>query len=103
CLAVDCVPYQQSIFGTPAFDGYVSGQRTFSRASAEVLIGFTGSEFFPGDLGEWTIAAGSLDFEEGPGWEITLQCRPILILWTRSASRDCTAGFTSELTISRVG
>ena len=58
---------------TPAFAGYVSGHSTFSRAAAEVLTGFTGSEYFPGGLGEWTIPAGSLEFEAGPATDITLQ------------------------------
>ncbi len=71
--AVDWVPYQRPSFVTPSFAGYVSGHSTFSRASAEVLAGFTGSEYFPGGLGEWTIAAGSLEFEAGPVTDITLQ------------------------------
>ena len=72
-LAVDWVPYQATNFVTPSFAGYVSGHSTFSRASAEVMAGFTGSEFFPGGMGEWTIAAGSLEFESGPETDITLQ------------------------------
>ena len=72
-LAVDWVPYQLSTFVTPAFAGYVSGHSTFSRAAAEVLAAITGSEFFPGGLGEWTIPAGSLEFEAGPEHDLTLQ------------------------------
>jgi hypothetical protein len=72
-LAVDWVPYQAPSFVTPSFAGYVSGHSTFSRASAEVMAAFIGSEFFPGGLGEWTIAAGSLEFETGPDTDITLQ------------------------------
>lgn len=72
-LAVTWVPYQKPTFVTPAFASYVSGHSTFSRASAEVLSAFTGSEFFPGGMGEWTIAAGSLEFESGPESDITLQ------------------------------
>jgi hypothetical protein len=72
-LAVDWVPYQKSTFVTPAFAGYVSGHSMFSRASAEILTAITGSEFFPEGLGEWTIAADSLEFEAGPESEITLQ------------------------------
>jgi hypothetical protein len=71
--AVDWVPYQKPSFVTPAFAGYVSGHSTFSRASAEVMAGFTGSEYFPDGLGEWTIAADSLEFEAGPATDITLQ------------------------------
>ncbi len=72
-LAIDWVPYQAPTFVTPSFSGYVSGHSTFSRASAEVLTGITGSEFFPGGLGEWTIPAGSLVFEAGTEDGITLQ------------------------------
>ena len=72
-LAVDWVPYMRPTFVTPAFAGYVSGHSTFSRASAEVLSAFTGSEYFPGGLSEWTIRAGSYQVEAGPAEEVTLQ------------------------------
>ncbi len=72
-LAVDWVPYQLPTFVTPSFAAYVSGHSSFSRASAEVMTAFTGSEFFPGGLGEWTIAAGSFEFEAGPPADIVLQ------------------------------
>ena len=72
-LAVDWVPYQLDTFVTPAFSGWVSGHSTFSRAAAEVLTGFTGSEYFPGGLGEWTVKAGSLKFEAGPTKDVTFQ------------------------------
>ena len=72
-LAVDWVPYQAPTFVTPAFAGYVSGHSAFSRASAEVLTAMTGSEFFPGGLGEWTIAKDSLEFEAGTENPVTLQ------------------------------
>jgi hypothetical protein len=72
-LAVDWVPYQRPTFVTPSFAGYVSGHSTFSRAAAEVLTELTGSEYFPGGLGEWTIEAESLEFESGPDDEIVLQ------------------------------
>jgi hypothetical protein len=71
--AVDWVPYQLPTFVTPSFPSYVSGHSTFSRAAAEVLTGFTGSEYFPGGLGAWTIPAGDLDFEAGPTTDVTLQ------------------------------
>jgi len=58
---------------TPAFAGYVSGHSTFSRAGAEVLTAMTGDSFFPGGLGEWTVAADSLEFEAGPAQPVTLQ------------------------------
>lgn len=72
-LAVDWVPYMRPTFVTPAFAGYVSGHSTFSRASAEVLAAFTGSEYFPGGLSEWTIDAGSYLVEAGPESDVTLQ------------------------------
>ncbi len=50
-LASTWVPYQLPTFVTPAFQGYTSGHSTFSRAAAEVLTAFTGSEYFPGGLG----------------------------------------------------
>jgi hypothetical protein len=72
-LAVDWVPYQAPTFVTPAFAGYFSGHSTFSRAAAEVLTGFTGSEYFPGGLYGWTIKAGSLKFEAGPTQDVALE------------------------------
>ena len=72
-LATEWTPYQKPTFVTPAFAGYVSGHSVFSRASAEILTAFTGSEYFPGGLGEWTIPAGDLEFEAGPESPVTLQ------------------------------
>ena len=73
-LAENWVPYQQDNFVTPAFAAYVSGHSTFSRAAAEVLSLFTGSEYFPGGLGEITFTMNDfLDFELGPSGSVTLQ------------------------------
>ncbi len=72
-LAVNWVPYQLPTFVTPAFQGYVSGHSTFSRAAAEVLTDLTGSEFFPGGISGYTIKAGSLKFEKGPTNDIRLE------------------------------
>jgi len=72
-LADDWVPYQLPTFVTPSFAGFASGHSTFSRASAEVLTAFTGSEYFPGGLDEWTTKAGSLKVEAGPTKDVTLQ------------------------------
>jgi len=72
-LAVDWVPYQLPTFVTPAFQGYTSGHSTFSRAAAEVMAAFTGSEFFPGGLSGYTIEAGSLRFEVGPTTDVKLE------------------------------
>ena len=72
--AVEWWPYQRSTFVTPAFAAYVSGHSTFSRAAAEVLAAITGSEYFPGGLGEHTLAKDEfLEFELGPTTDITLQ------------------------------
>ena len=71
--AVEWVPYQLSTFVTPSFASYVSGHSTFSRAAAEVLTEMTGSPYFPGGLGTWTVPAGSLHFEQGPSVDVPLQ------------------------------
>lgn len=71
--AVDWLPYMPPTFVTPAFAGYISGHSTFSRASAEVMTAFTGSEFFPGGLSEWTVETGSFKVEAGPERDVTLQ------------------------------
>jgi len=71
--AVEWVPYQLSTFVTPSFAGYVSGHSTFSRAAAEVLAAMTGTPYFPGGLGSWTVPAGSLEFEQGPSQDVPLQ------------------------------
>lgn len=72
-LAVDWIPYQLPTFVTPAFPAYVSGHSTFSRAAAEVMTGFTGSEYFPGGSSGYTIRAGSLKFEQGPTTDVRLE------------------------------
>jgi hypothetical protein len=72
-LATAWVPYQLTTFVTPAFQGYASGHSSFSRAAAEVLTGFTGSEYFPGGISGYTIKAGSLKFEQGPTTDIRLE------------------------------
>ena len=72
-LASTWVPYQLPTFVTPSFPAWVSGHSTFSRAAAEVLVGLTGSEYFPGGISGYTIKAGSLKFEAGPTTDIKLQ------------------------------
>ena len=72
-LAANWVPYQLPTFVTPSFPGYFSGHSTFSRAAAEVLTSFTGSEYFPGGVSGYTIKAGSLKFEVGPTTDIRLE------------------------------
>ncbi|PIB36597.1 hypothetical protein BFP72_14900 [Reichenbachiella sp. 5M10] len=78
-------PYQRPTFVTPPFAGYVSGHSTFSRAAAEMLSLLTGSEYFPGGVGEFLAAQNNfLVFETGPSEDITLQ-------WARyqDASDQC--------------
>ncbi len=65
------LPYQKKTFVTPAFPGYISGHSAFSRAAAEVLTAITGSPFFPGGLGSYTVS--SLAFENGPTAPVELQ------------------------------
>ena len=72
-LGTAWIPYQLPTFVTPSFQGYISGHSTFSRAAAEVLAGFTGSEYFPGGLAEWTVPRGSFKFEPGPSADVVLR------------------------------
>jgi hypothetical protein len=72
-LGIAWVPYQLPTFVTPSFPGFVSGHSAFSRAAAEVLAAFTGSEYFPGGMSGYTIPAGSLKFEQGPTTDIHLE------------------------------
>ena len=72
-LATAWTPYQLPTFVTPSFPGYVSGHSTFSRAGAEVMSAFTGSEYFPGGLSRMTFPPESLAFELGPSQEVRLE------------------------------
>ena len=68
------LPYQRSTFVTPNFAGYLSGHSTFSSAAAEVLTRLTGTEYFPGGMGEFVAPQNEfLVFEEGPSQDIVLQ------------------------------
>jgi hypothetical protein len=69
--AEDWIAYQKKTFVTPAFPGYISGHSTFSRAAAETLTAVTGSKWFPGGLGTFTLPA--LINEAGPTAPVTLQ------------------------------
>ena len=67
-------PYQRPSFVTPPFAGYVSGHSTYSRAAADLLTTITGSEFFPGGIGEFVAEKDEfLVFEDGPSQDIVLQ------------------------------
>jgi hypothetical protein len=72
--AAEWVPYQLDTFVTPAFPGYNSGHSTFSRAAAEAMAAFTGSEFFPGGLAEFVAARNAfLQNEVGPSEDVPIQ------------------------------
>ena len=84
-LSSEWWPYQRPSFVTPPFAGYVSGHSTFSRAAAEILTMFTGSEYFPGGMGTFDIEENEfLAFEEGPSESFQIQ-------WAtyRDASDQC--------------
>ncbi len=73
-LAENWWPYQRPSFVSPPFPGYVSGHSTYSRAAAEMMSRFTGSEFFPGGMGVFDAPQNEfLVFEEGPSVDIELQ------------------------------
>ena len=73
-LAENWMPYQLISFVTPPFPGFVSGHSTYSRTAAEVLTLLTGSEYFPGGMGEFLVEQGSgLNFEYGPMEDLKLQ------------------------------
>ena len=72
--AKDWIPYQRRTFVTPAFPGFISGHSTFSRAAAEAMTAYTGSQWFPGGLHAFTAPANAyLVFEDGPSTDVTLQ------------------------------
>jgi hypothetical protein len=73
-LADNWWPYQRPSFVSPPFAGYVSGHSVFSRAAAEIMSMITGSEYFPGGMGEFVAPMNEfLVFEDGPSMDITLQ------------------------------
>lgn len=73
-LADNWWPYQRPSFVTPPFAGFVSGHSTYSRAAAEVMTLITGSEYFPGGMGEFVARQNEfLVFEEGPSVDVVLQ------------------------------
>lgn len=73
-LAEEWWPYQRPTFVTPPFAGYVSGHSTYSRGAAEVMTRLTGTEYFPGGVGEFFAPQNQfLVFEDGPSTDVTLQ------------------------------
>lgn len=84
-LAENWMPYQRPTFVTPPFAGYISGHSTYSRTAAEVLTALTGDAYFPGGMSGYEIRKDEfLEFEDGPGVDMTLQ-------WAtyRDASDQC--------------
>lgn len=84
-LAENWWSFQRPSFVAPPFPGFMSGHSTYSRAGAELMSTMTGSEFFPGGMGEFLAKKNEfLFFEEGPSQDIILQ-------WAtyRDASDQC--------------
>lgn len=66
--------FQRHTFVTPPFPGYYSGHSTYSRAAAEVLTRITGSEYFPGGMGEFIAQQNQfLAASPGPSVDVHLQ------------------------------
>ena len=65
--------FQVRTFVTPPFPGYYSGHSTYSRTAAEVLTRITGSEYYPGGLGEFVANPGYLRASPGPSVQTRLQ------------------------------
>ncbi len=73
-LAENWWPFFPISFVSPPFPGFPSGHSGFSRAGALVMTALTGSEYFPGGLGEFFLPAHEyLDVEDGPSVDVTLQ------------------------------
>jgi hypothetical protein len=76
------MPYQALTVVTPGFPEYVSGHSTFSGASSQIFLGFTGSDGFNASV---TIPAGSLKIEP-PG---TTPTADVTLSWpTFTAAAD---------------
>jgi len=66
--------FQRRTFVTPPFPGYYSGHSTYSRTAAEILTEITGSEYYPGGVGEFVAAQNTyLPHSPGPSVTTTLQ------------------------------
>jgi len=99
-------PYQDVRFVTPPFAEYVSGHSAFSRAAAEVLTLFTGSELFydgvskthqdiDGDgikdlLGQFIQAPYTSTFERVPS-------APVVLQWSTFVEAADQAGYSRRL------
>ncbi|MEN9348004.1 MAG: hypothetical protein RLZZ77_1515 [Bacteroidota bacterium] len=66
--------FQRRTFVTPPFPGYYSGHSTYSRTGAEVLTRITGTEYFPGGVGEFFAPQNQyLAASTGPSVDVHLQ------------------------------
>jgi hypothetical protein len=67
--------FQAASFVSPPFPGFCSGHSGYSRAGATVMSLLTGSEFFPGGLGEFHCPKDTFlrGVEKGPSVDVTLQ------------------------------
>jgi hypothetical protein len=73
-LAKNWWTFQKKTFVTPPFAGYYSGHSTYSRTGAEVLSRITGSDYFPGGMGEFHAPAGTyLQASAGPSVSLDLE------------------------------
>ena len=79
-------PYQPATFVTPPFAEFVSGHSTVSRAAAEVLKSFTGSDYY-GD--SWTQPAGASLIERG-----VTPSTPVTLSWERFTEAAEEAGMS---------
>jgi hypothetical protein len=84
--AKDWVPYQAHAVISPAYPGYVSEASAFGHAAAAVLAALTGSELFPGGLGQARV--DRLRIERGP-------TEPVELEWARFAEAADQAGEAS--------
>lgn len=82
----DWQPYQAATVVTPPFPEYISGHSIFSRAGAEVLRLFTGSDTFGASV---TIAAGSSRVEHG-----TVPAQDVTLTWPTFTSAADEAGIS---------
>ena len=66
--------FQRRTFVTPPFPGFYSGHSTYSRTAAEILTRISGSEYYPGGMGEFFAAQDLyLAASPGPSVDVTMQ------------------------------
>jgi hypothetical protein len=84
--AKDWLPYQAHSVISPAYPGYVAEASAFGHAAAAVLAALTGSDLFPGGLGQARVER--LRIELGP-------TQPVELEWARYAEAADQAGEAS--------